>query len=116
MVTWLITVKRDIVPASVRIDAPAEVRDRVAIHVVGRPAVILQPVVHKLGIQAALDPADKAIAHLEPNLVLNVTTIRKDHDIAGLKDDRAIGAALVRERMDEPTAPTVVPPGRFRKA
>ncbi len=78
-----------------------------AIHVLGVCAVAVEPVAHELGVEAALDAADETVAHVETDLVLYVAAIGQDDDVAGLKDDRTSGRALVRERMDMPGAPMI---------
>src|SRR5262245_61060039 len=53
--------ERDRVPAPLRVEPPAEMGDRVAVHVVGMRLVAVEPVAHQLGVEAALDPPDKAV-------------------------------------------------------
>ena len=87
----VITPQREIVPPRVRIDAPAEMRDGVSIHVVRMRLVVFEPVVHQLGIETAFDLADEAIAHLQPDFILNIPAIGQDNDVAGLNDHGAVG-------------------------
>src|SRR5262249_34747658 len=78
-------VKRDRVPAPLGVEPPAEMRDRLAVEVVRARFVALEPVAHELGIEAALDLADEAVADVEPHLVLHVTAIGEHDDVAGGK-------------------------------
>src|ERR1700688_1325386 len=103
----LIAIERNTVPQGLRIQAPAEMRYRERIAVVGRGLVIGQPVPHQLRVQTALDLGNKAIANIEPNGVLNVATIGKDDDIARLEHDRSGGGPLIGEGVDVPSSPMI---------
>src|SRR5215475_13434050 len=58
------TVERDRVPAPLRVEAPAEMRHGMAVEVVRARLVALEPVAHELGVEAALDLADEAVAEV----------------------------------------------------
>ena len=109
-------IERDRVPAALRIQAPAEMRDGMTVHVVGIGAIAVEPVAHQLGVEPAFDLPDKAVADFEPHLVLHVTAIGQDDNVAGRENDRAVGRAFVRERVHVPGAPMVETAGRFRIA
>src|SRR5260370_14963689 len=64
-------IERDRVPAGLRIEPPAEVGDRMPVHVVRSRLVSLEPVAHQLGIETALDAADESVANVEPDFVLH---------------------------------------------
>src|SRR6266699_517080 len=106
--------KRDRVPASLRVEPPAEMGDGMTVEVVGVRLVALEPVAHELGIEAALDLADEAVADVEPYLVLHVTAIGQHDDVAGGEHHRAVGRALVRKGVHVAGAPVVEAARRLR--
>ena len=81
-------VQRDRIPARLRVEAPAEMRDGVAVHVVRPRAIAVEPVAHQLGVEAAFDLADEAVADVEPHLVLHVAAIGQHDDVARLRTPR----------------------------
>src|SRR5262245_26623618 len=100
-------VERDRIPAPLRVEAPAQMRDGMAVKVVGARLVAVEPIAHELGIEAALDLADETVADVEPHLVLHVTAIRQHDDVAGGEHDGAVGRAFVRKGMYVAGAPVV---------
>src|SRR5215510_1140306 len=98
------------VPPALRIEPPAEMRDRMPVHVVGMGAIAVEPVAHQLGVEPAGDVADEAVADIEAHLVLHVAAIGQDDDVARLQHDAAIGGALIGERVDMTGAPVVEAP------
>src|SRR5262245_11553666 len=100
-------VERNRVPAPLRVEPPAEMRDRMAVEVVGARLVALEPVVHELGIEAALDPTNETLADVEPHLVLHVTAIGQHNDVAGGEHHGSVGRAFVRKGMHVAGAPMV---------
>src|SRR5262245_21701351 len=110
------TVERDRVPASLRVEPPAEMRDGMTVEVVRACFVALEPIAHELGVEAALDLADEAVADVEPHLVLHVTAIGEHDDVAGGKHHGAVGRALVRKGMHVAGAPVVEAARRLRVA
>src|SRR6516225_900865 len=106
--------KRDRVPAPLRVEAPAEMRDGMTVEIVRACLVALEPVVHELGIEAALDLADESVADVEPHLVLHVTAIGQHDDVAGGEDHGAVGRAFVRKGMHVAGAPVVEAAGLLR--
>src|SRR6516165_5603148 len=110
------TVERDRVPAPLRVEPPAEMRDGVTVEVVRARLVALEPVVHELGIEAALDLADETVANVEPHLVLHITAIGQHDDVAGGKHHGAVGRTFVRKGMHVAGAPVVEAAGLLRIA
>src|SRR6516225_6998799 len=108
------TVERDRVPAPLRVEPPAEMRDGVTVEVVRARLVALEPVVHELGIEAALDLADETVANVEPHLVLHITAIGQHDDVAGGKHHGAVGRTFVRKGMHVAGAPVVESAGLLR--
>src|SRR5262249_41683443 len=100
-------VKRDRVPAPLRVEPPAEMRDRMTAEIVGVRLVALEPVAHEFGIEAALDLTNEAVADVDPHLVLHVTAIGQHDDVAGGEDYAAVGRAFVRKGMHVAGAPVV---------
>src|SRR5215472_4183565 len=100
-------VERDRVPAPLRVESPAEMRDRMTVEVVGVHLVALEPVAHELGIEAALDLADETVANVESHLVLHVTAIGQHDDVAGGEHHGAVGRAFVRKGMHVAGAPVI---------
>src|SRR5207245_7418438 len=88
---WIGALERDSVPASLRVETPAKMRDRMLVHVVQPRLIALEPITHQLGIETALDAADKSVADVEPDLVLHIAAIGQNHDIARQEHDRAAG-------------------------
>src|SRR5262245_18624339 len=84
-------VERDGVPAALRVEAPAEMGDGVAVHIVRVRLVAVEPVAHQLGVEAAFDLANKAITNVQPHLVLHVAAIGQHDDVAGREHHRAVG-------------------------
>src|SRR5215467_8600195 len=107
-------VERDRVPAPLRVVPPAEMRDGMTVEVVGARLVALEPVVHELGIEAALDLADESVADVEPHLVLHVTAIGQHDNVAGGEHHGAVGRAFVRKGMHVAGAPVVEAAGLLR--
>src|ERR1700730_15018018 len=107
-------VERDRIPASLRVEPPAEMRDRVTVEVVGVRLVALEPIAHELGIEAAFDLTDKTVADVEPHLVLHVTAIGQHDDVAGGEHHGAVGRAFVRKSVHVAGAPVVEAAGRLR--
>src|SRR5262245_56230488 len=107
-------VKRDRVPAPLRIEPPAEMRDGVAVEVVRARLVTLEPVAHELGVEPALDLADETVADVEPHLVLHITAIGQHDDVAWTKHHGAVGRAFVRKGMHVAGAPVVEAAGLLR--
>src|SRR6266508_2224949 len=99
--------ERDRVPAALRVEPPAKMRDGVAVEVVGARLVAVEPVAHQLGVEAALDLADKTVADVEPHLVLHVAAIGQHDDVAGREHHSAVGRYLVREGVHVAGAPVV---------
>src|SRR5947199_33088 len=52
-------IERERIPTALRVEPPTEMRDGVAVHVVGMRLVAVEPVAHQLGIETALDLADE---------------------------------------------------------
>src|SRR5262245_38534482 len=100
-------VERDRVPAPLRVEPPAEMRDGMTVEVVRARLVALEPVVHELGIEPAFDLADETVADVEPHLVLHVTAIGQHDDVAGGEHHGAVGRAFVRKGMHVAGAPVV---------
>src|SRR5271166_266235 len=100
-------IKRDRVPASLRVEAPAKMRDRVSVHVVGVRPVAFQPIAHQLGIKAAFDAADEAVANVEPDVVLHITAVGQDDDVSGPERHGPIRGALVGEGVHVAGAPVI---------
>src|SRR5712691_11443050 len=109
-------VERDRVPAPLWVEPPAEMRDGVAVHVVGPRLVAVEPVAHQLGVETALDRTDEPIADVEPHLVLHVAAIGQHDDVTGREHHGAVGRALVREGVDVAGTPVIEAAGRFRVA
>src|SRR5688572_11413850 len=105
-----VAVQRNAVPQRLRVHAPAQVRHRVRVAILRRTPAVVQPVAHQLGVRAAVDLDDMALADLEPNRVGDVAAVRQDNDVARLQYDRAVRAALVREGVDMAAAPVVEVP------
>src|SRR5262245_56185879 len=101
------TVERDRVPAPLRVEAPAEMRHGMAVEVVRARLVALEPVAHELGVEAALDLADEAVADVESHLILHVTAIGQHDDVAGGEHHGAVGRAFVRKGVHVAGAPVV---------
>src|SRR5215831_3182129 len=108
------SVKRERVPASLRIEPPAEMRDGVTVQIVRMRLIALEPIVHELGIEPALDPADEAVTDVEPHLVLHVAAVGQHDDVARGEYHGAIGRAFVGEGVYVAGAPVIEPAGRFR--
>src|ERR1700751_5409040 len=100
-------VERNRIPASLRVEPPAEMRDRVTVEIVGARLVALEPVTHELGIEPALDLADEAVPDVGPHLVLHVTAIGQHDDVAGGEHHGAVGRAFVRKSMHVASAPVI---------
>src|SRR5437899_11631956 len=107
MAIGLVSVERDVVPARLGIEAPAEVRHRVAVQVVRRLAIVVEPLGHELGVEAALDLADEAARDVQSDLVVDVAAVRQDNDVARLQHDHAMRRALVGKRVHHAGAPVV---------
>src|SRR6516165_6066047 len=107
-------VERDRIPASLRVEPPAEMRDRVTVEIVGARLVALEPVTHELGIEPALDPTNEAVADVEPHLVLHVTAIGQHDDVARCEHHGAVGRAFVRKSMHVAGAPVIEAAGLLR--
>src|SRR5262245_133669 len=107
-------VERDRVPAPLRVEPPAEMRDRMTVEIVRARLIALEPVAHELGVEPALDLADETVADVEPHLVLHVTAIGQHDDVAGGKHHGAVGRALVRKGMHVAGAPVVEAAGCLR--
>src|SRR5229473_3060405 len=107
-------VERDRIPASLRVEPPAEMRDRVTVEIVSARLVALKPVTHELGIEPALDLADEAVADVEPHLVLHVTAIGQHDDVARGEHPGAVGRAFVRKSMHVAGAPVIEAAGLLR--
>ena len=90
-------------------------RDRVAVHVVWRGAIAVEPVAHQFGIEPAFDFADEAVADFEPDFVLHVSAIRQDDDVAGGQHDGPVGRAFVRECVNVSGAPMIEAAGDSAK-
>src|SRR6185436_20935137 len=67
-----VAVQRDPVPERLRIHSPAEMRHRVGIAVLLALTPVLQPVAHQLGVDAAVDAGDVALADLEFHWIAHV--------------------------------------------
>src|SRR6266478_5218527 len=106
--------KGDRVPASLWVEPPAEMGDRVTVEIVSARLVALKPVTHELGIEPALDLADEAVADVEPHLVLHVTAIGQHDDVARGEHHGAVGRALVRKGVHVAGAPVVEAARRLR--
>src|SRR4051812_25495513 len=102
-------VERDRIPAALRIKSPAEMRDGMAVHVVGVGLVAVEPVAHQLGVEPPFDLADEAVADVESHLVLHVAAIGQHDDIARREHHGAVGRALIREGVDVAGAPMIEP-------
>src|SRR5215831_12168985 len=100
-------VERDRVPAPLRVEPPAEMRDGMTVEVVRARLVAFEPIVHELGIEPALDLADETVANVEPHLVLHVTAIGQHDDVAGGEHHGAVGRAFVRKSMHVTGTPVV---------
>src|SRR6516162_546663 len=107
-------VEGDRVPAPLRVEPPAEMRDGMAVEVVGVRLVALEPIVHELGIEPALDPTNETVADVEPHLVLHVTAIGQHDDVAWAKHHGAVGRAFVRKGVHVAGAPVVEAAGLLR--
>jgi len=71
------------------VQAEPQVGDRIGVDVVGAALVAVQPVFERLGVQAAADFADEAVAHGQADLAFDDAHIgqypqvaRLDHDLA----------------------------------
>src|SRR5579871_4508664 len=104
MTLRIIAVEGDAIPQRLRIHPPSEMRDGERIAIVLVRLVVREPVAHELGVEAALDPGDEAIADLHPHGVDDVAAVREDDNVARLEDDRPGRAALIGKSMNEAAA------------
>src|ERR1051326_7423562 len=58
----IVAVERDRIPAALRVEPPAEMRDGVTVHVVGARPVAVEPVAHQLWVETALALAGEGVA------------------------------------------------------
>src|SRR5690348_7662104 len=78
----LVAVQDDVIPEGMRMHAEAEMRDGIRIEIVLALLVAVEPMRERLGVDAAFDLADEAVADLEPHRLLDQTDVGQDEEIA----------------------------------
>src|SRR5262245_3999545 len=109
-------VERDRVPAALRIEPPAEMRDRVAVHVMGMRLVAVEPIAHQPGVESTIDPANEAIADVEAHFVLHIAAIGQHDDVARRKYQGTNGGAFDGEGVQVAGTRAIEAAGRCRIA